>query len=203
MGMILILTPIICWVFSRNQRDTRVPMNRIFSEIGDKRYYIHILGYLVIIAWKKVTDGLNEPIKTTTGHFTDWVHGSSPFNLMRPITCTQFRRIRVLSVMPCIIRLSSCFIFFRLRIFTSTLNALLTETNCLCFIAYFSDHNMTFCRVIWSPLRLVIARDSCFLELWVFRHKARKGAKPPFRTSSYTSGTQRMNPASGRYACTP
>jgi len=75
MGMILILTPIICWYFSRNQRSTCVPMNRIFTEIGDKRYYFHIFGYLIIIIWKKVTDGLNEPIKTTTGHYTDWVHG--------------------------------------------------------------------------------------------------------------------------------
>ena len=75
MGMILFLTPIICWFFSRNQRSTCVPMNRIFTEIGDKRYYFHIFGYLVIIIWKKVTDGLNEPIKPTTGHYTDWVHG--------------------------------------------------------------------------------------------------------------------------------
>jgi len=75
MGMILVLTPIICWLFSFNQRDTCVPMNRIFSEIGDQRYYFHVFGYLAIFIWKKVTDGLNEPIKTTTGHYTDWVHG--------------------------------------------------------------------------------------------------------------------------------
>lgn len=75
MGMILVLTPIICWLFSFNQRSTCVPMNKIFTEIGDKRYYFHIFGYLAIFIWKKVTDGLNEPIKTTTGHYTDWVHG--------------------------------------------------------------------------------------------------------------------------------
>ena len=50
-------------------------MNQIFNEIGGNRYYIHAFGYLAIFVWKKVTDGLNEPIKTTTGHYTDWVHG--------------------------------------------------------------------------------------------------------------------------------
>jgi hypothetical protein len=73
MGVIVVLTPIICWFFTRNQRDTCVPMNRIFTEIGDKRYYIHVAGYLVIIFWKRITDNLNEPIKVSTGHYTDWV----------------------------------------------------------------------------------------------------------------------------------
>jgi len=49
-------------------------MNNIFHEIRDKRYYIHAFGYITIYVWKKVTDGLNEPIKTSTGHYTDWVH---------------------------------------------------------------------------------------------------------------------------------
>ena len=75
MYMILVLTPILCWLFTRNQRSTCVPMNQIFNEIGGNRYYIHAFGYLAIFVWKKVTDGLNEPIKTTTGHYTDWVHG--------------------------------------------------------------------------------------------------------------------------------
>lgn len=75
MGMILLLTPVICWFFTRSQRDTCVPLNRIFTEIGDKRYYLHAAGYLVIIWWKRITDQLNEPIKVTTGHYTDWVHG--------------------------------------------------------------------------------------------------------------------------------
>ncbi|MEE2758483.1 MAG: phosphatase PAP2 family protein [Candidatus Thermoplasmatota archaeon] len=75
MGLILIMTPIICWLFSRNQRDTCVPMDQVFDEIGNKRYYLHVFGYLAIFIWKKVTDGLNEPIKTSTGHYTDWVHG--------------------------------------------------------------------------------------------------------------------------------
>ena len=75
MYMILVLTPILCWLFTRNQRSTCVPMNQIFNEIGGNRYYNHAFGYLAIFVWKKVTDGLNEPIKTTTGHYTDWVHG--------------------------------------------------------------------------------------------------------------------------------
>ena len=49
-------------------------MNNIFHEIRDKRYYIHAFGYITIYVWKKVTDGLNEPIKTSTGHYTDCVH---------------------------------------------------------------------------------------------------------------------------------
>ena len=75
MGMILFLTPIVCWVFSRNQRDTCVPLNKVFTEIDDKRYYFHVFGYLIIMVWKMATDGLNEPIKPKTGHYTDWIHG--------------------------------------------------------------------------------------------------------------------------------
>ena len=73
MGLILLFTPILCWLFTLNQRDSCVSMKHFFTEIGDKRYYIHMFGYLAIFVWKKVTDGLNEPIKTTTGHYSDWV----------------------------------------------------------------------------------------------------------------------------------
>ena len=75
MGIILFLTPLLCWSFTRNQIDSRVPMNRVYSEIKKQRYYLHISGYLLIILWKKFTDNLNEPFKTSTGHYTDWVHG--------------------------------------------------------------------------------------------------------------------------------
>ena len=33
------------------------------------------MGYVVIIRWKNLTDGLNEPIKERVGHWTDAVHG--------------------------------------------------------------------------------------------------------------------------------
>ena len=33
------------------------------------------MGYIVIIKWKDLTDGLNEPIKHRVGHWTDTVHG--------------------------------------------------------------------------------------------------------------------------------
>ena len=33
-----------------------------FETIRRHRYYLHALGYLVIIYWKNLTDGLNEPI---------------------------------------------------------------------------------------------------------------------------------------------
>jgi len=75
MGLIFFLTPIICWLFSRNHTESRVPLKRTFNEMWDKKYYLHVMGYLAIFIWKKVTDGLNEPIKTSTGHYTDWVHG--------------------------------------------------------------------------------------------------------------------------------
>ena len=31
--------------------------------------------YIVIIRWKSITDKLNEPMKTRTGHWTEWVYG--------------------------------------------------------------------------------------------------------------------------------
>ena len=75
MSIILVLTPLMCWYFTRNHTDSRVPMIRVYSEVKKHRYYLHISGYLLIILWKKFTDKLNEPIKTSTGHYTDWVHG--------------------------------------------------------------------------------------------------------------------------------
>ncbi len=75
MSIILVLTPLLCWYFTRNHTDSRVPMNRVYSEVKKHRYYLHISGYLLIILWKKFTDTLNEPIKTSTGHYTDWIHG--------------------------------------------------------------------------------------------------------------------------------
>ncbi len=74
MGIILILTPIICWLFTIGREETRTPLNKIFAVIHEKRYYLHTLGYLVIIKWKGLTDDLNEPIKVTTGNWTELVY---------------------------------------------------------------------------------------------------------------------------------
>jgi len=74
MGIILILTPIICWVFTLGRKHTRTPLSKAFQIIHDKRYYLHVLGYLVIIKWKSLTDDLNEPIKDRTGNWTDWIY---------------------------------------------------------------------------------------------------------------------------------
>ncbi len=74
MGLILILTPIICWVFTLGREETRTPLNKIFEVIHEKRYYLHALGYIFIIRWKALTDDLNEPIKLKTGNFTNWVY---------------------------------------------------------------------------------------------------------------------------------
>ena len=74
MGMIVVLTPIICWYFTRQQREFRVPWRSWAAEFHNKRYYLHAMGYIVIIRWKAITDKLNEPMKVRTGHWTDWIH---------------------------------------------------------------------------------------------------------------------------------
>ena len=75
MGMILVLTPIICWFFTRQQTEFRIPLKKWADEFHNKRYYLHAMGYIVIIRWKSITDKLNEPMKVKTGHWTDWVYG--------------------------------------------------------------------------------------------------------------------------------
>jgi len=74
MGIILILTPAICWLFTLHRKELRTPMSRVGQMIHDQRYYLHMMGYIVIIVWKGITDKLNEPIKEATGHWTDWVY---------------------------------------------------------------------------------------------------------------------------------
>ena len=74
MGMILLLTPVICYIFSLNQKSSRLPFGKWIQTIHEQRYYIHAMGYIVIINWKGLTDRLNEPIKSTVGHWTDSVH---------------------------------------------------------------------------------------------------------------------------------
>ena len=72
--MIVILTPIICWLFTRHRPEMRVPWRQWARTFHDKRYYVHALGYLAIIKWKKITDTINEPIKMKTGHWTELVY---------------------------------------------------------------------------------------------------------------------------------
>ena len=74
MGMILLLTPLICWVFTLHRKELRTPLGKVGQMIHDQRYYLHIMGYVVIIVWKSLTDKLNEPIKAQTGHWTDLVY---------------------------------------------------------------------------------------------------------------------------------
>ena len=74
MGLILILTPLICWLFTLGNKETRTPLNKIFEVIHEKRYYLHALGYIFIIRWKALTDDLNEPIKIQTGNWTNWIY---------------------------------------------------------------------------------------------------------------------------------
>ena len=74
MGMILVLTPVICWFFTRHQAGERIPWRQWADEFHNKRYYLHAMGYIVIIRWKALTDKLNEPMKGRTGHWTEWVY---------------------------------------------------------------------------------------------------------------------------------
>lgn len=74
MGLILILTPIICWFFTLHDKEMRTPVSKWASTIHNQRFYLHAMGYIVIIRWKAITDRLNEPIKMETGHWTSWVH---------------------------------------------------------------------------------------------------------------------------------
>ena len=72
--MIVILTPIICWLFTLHRPEMRVPWGQWSRTFRDKRYYLHALGYLVLIIWKQLTDTINEPIKIKTGHWTELVY---------------------------------------------------------------------------------------------------------------------------------
>ena len=74
MGLILVLTPIICWFFTLHDKKMRTPVRQWGDVIHNQRYYLHAMGYLVIIRWKSITDKLNEPIKLQTGHWTAWIH---------------------------------------------------------------------------------------------------------------------------------
>ena len=72
--LILFLTPIICWAFTVHIKGRRVPIREWAREFHEKRYYLHAIGYLIIINWKSLTDSLNEPIKMNVGHWTSWLY---------------------------------------------------------------------------------------------------------------------------------
>lgn len=74
MWLILVLTPIICWFFTLQDKSMRTPFKAWGEVIHNQRYYLHAMGYIVIIRWKSITDTLNEPIKIQTGHWTDVVY---------------------------------------------------------------------------------------------------------------------------------
>ena len=74
MLMIVIFTPIICWLFTLHHPEMRIPWRQWARTFHDKRYYIHALGYIAIIKWKQITDTINEPIKIKTGHWTELVY---------------------------------------------------------------------------------------------------------------------------------
>jgi len=73
-GLILLLTPIICWYFTTHDVSMRTPFRKWLPAIRSQRYYLHIMGYLVILLWKLITDKLNEPIKLKAGHWTEAIY---------------------------------------------------------------------------------------------------------------------------------
>lgn len=75
MLMILLLTPVICWVFTLRMKGRRIPVKDWVKEFHEKRYYLHAIGYIIIVKWKSITDALNEPIKADVGHWTGWLYG--------------------------------------------------------------------------------------------------------------------------------
>ncbi|MBT5843787.1 MAG: phosphatase PAP2 family protein [Euryarchaeota archaeon] len=74
MGLIIFLTPIICWLFTIQYVNARTPFNKWLQVINEQRYFLHVMGYLVIIKWKSITDAINEPIKLKTGHWTEMIY---------------------------------------------------------------------------------------------------------------------------------
>lgn len=74
MSIIIVMTPVILLLFSMKASDRRIRLSEALREIHEKRYYLHALGYLIIIKWKDMTDLLNEPIKHRTGHWTEWIY---------------------------------------------------------------------------------------------------------------------------------
>ncbi len=74
MLLIVLFTPVVCWLFSIRQKEHRISFSNWAREFHEKRYYLHAMGYLVIIKWKAITDLLNEPIKSETGHWTDFIY---------------------------------------------------------------------------------------------------------------------------------
>jgi len=74
MGLILVLTPLVCWAFSLKAKDSRTPFGKMAEVIHKNRYYLHIFGYAIIIKWKAETDGLNEPMKSRTGNWTEYIY---------------------------------------------------------------------------------------------------------------------------------
>ena len=84
-----------------------------------------------------------------------------PLHFVRPIPRTQLARLRILGIVPCVIRLAPSFVFGSLRILSSPRHSLLTKTNCLYLITLLGHDNMTFRRVVWRPFGFIIPGYTC------------------------------------------
>lgn len=74
LGVIVILTPILLAYHTRRQKEMRLARHAFWNDFVANRYYVHFAVYAFIVFFKELIDGLNEPIKSSTGDYTRWIH---------------------------------------------------------------------------------------------------------------------------------
>ena len=75
MGTILLMTIPLQRLLTRDEKEMRVPISELFTEIRDKGYKWHISIFVVMYGFKAFIDQHNEAIKPRVGGFTHYVHG--------------------------------------------------------------------------------------------------------------------------------
>ena len=74
MGALLLMTLPIHFFLTRDEKDRRVSLRDLPSEIRQKGYWWHILLYVLMFIFKGVIDHHNEPMKDRVGGFTHWIY---------------------------------------------------------------------------------------------------------------------------------
>ena len=75
MGTILLMTIPLQRLLTRDEKEMRVPISELFTEIREKGYKWHISIFAVMYGFKAFIDQHNEAIKPRVGGFTHYVHG--------------------------------------------------------------------------------------------------------------------------------
>ncbi len=75
MGTILLMTIPLQRLLTRDEKEMRVPISELFTEIREKGYKWHISIFVVMYGFKAFIDQHNEAIKPRVGGFTHYVHG--------------------------------------------------------------------------------------------------------------------------------